>query len=159
MIILIAAMAHHRVMGNNNQLPWQMPADLQHFKRMTMGKPMVMGRKTFDSLGRPLPGRRNIVVTRQAWKAPGVEVFHSLEEALMSAPREPEVMVIGGADIFKQALPRAEKMILTMINVEIEGDVFFPEWSTAEWREASRENFQKDNRNPYDYSFVEWVRV
>lgn len=143
---LIVAAARNHVIGCNNQLPWHLPQDLQHFKSITMGKPIIMGRKTFESIGRPLPGRTNIVITRQAaWAAPGVQVAHSLASALTlvqglqpaDEQQNDEVMVIGGAEIYGHALPLATKVYLTRIAADIEGDAFFPELSAAEWQMIS----------------------
>lgn len=158
-ISLVAAMSHHRVIGLNNRMPWHCPADLKHFKAVTMGKPIVMGRKTFDSIGKALPGRRNIVITRQTdWQAPGVEVAHSLEAVFGLCREEAEVMIIGGANIYEQCLKRAHQLYLTFIDADYEGDTFFPEWSEVDWRETNRVHHQHDNKNPHDYSFVRYQR-
>jgi dihydrofolate reductase len=156
-ISLIAALAHNRVIGKGNQLPWHMPADLQYFKRVTMGKPIVMGRKSYASIGRPLPGRRNIVITQQVgYQAPGCDVVHSLAEAihLVEQSSASEAMVIGGAQIFTQAMSQATRLYLTYIDADIEGDVFFPEFDIQQWHEVSREAHAADAKNPYDYTFT-----
>ena len=153
MISLIAAMAANRAIGMGNALPWQLPEDLKRFKETTLGHPIVMGRKTFESIGRPLPKRRNIIVTRQDDYAPaGVEVARSLEEALRLAAMgvTSEVFVIGGADIYRQALPLADRLRLTLINHDVAGDAFFPEWNASEFREVSRE----ERAEPFPFSFV-----
>lgn len=159
-LALIVAIAANYVIGNNNQLPWHLPADLKHFKNLTMGKPIVMGRKTYESIGKPLPGRRNIVVTRQENLAiPGCEVVHSLEEALKITQTADEVMLIGGAELFKQALPLANTMYLTFIHQDFHGDAYFPHWNTAQWKEVAREDCESDENNPYRYSFVTYQRL
>jgi dihydrofolate reductase len=151
----VVAMARNRVIGKDNGLPWRLPADLRHFKVITMGKPIIMGRKTFDSIGRPLPGRTNIVVTRDpAYQAEGCVVAHSIEAALAAAGEAEEVMIIGGADFYRQLLPRADRIYLTRIDAEIEGDTWFPELDAAQWRERSREDHVPDADNPYPYSFI-----
>ncbi len=158
-VALIVAMAKNRVIGREQRLPWHLPADLRHFKKITMGHPIIMGRRTFESIGRPLPGRKNIVVTRQRdFQAKGCEVVHSLEEALRAAEPAEEAFIIGGAELYRQALPLAEKIYLTLLDAEIEGDTFFPELDTEEWREIQRETFEPDEKNPYRYAFVELVR-
>ena len=154
-ISIIAAMDKHRVIGQDNQLPWHLPADLQFFKKITHGKPIVMGRKTYQSIGRPLPGRRNIVVSSQRdLRAPGCEIYHSLEQALCATQDAEEVMVIGGATIFGQALDRADRMYLTLIDQAFEGDTFFPVWDKAKWRETQRKDIAAGNGEPYAYAFV-----
>ena len=169
LISLIAAMDKNRVIGKKNALPWYLPADLQHFKKLTTGKPIIMGSATFASIGRALPDRINIVMTRDhSFVAEGCMVVHSTEEALAAArPHDrlvgqaqghDEVMVIGGASIFEQFIPLAQKMYLTMIDAEIDGDVYFPEWNQNEWRETDRETHEPDERNRYRYSFLEYER-
>ncbi|MBT7005373.1 MAG: type 3 dihydrofolate reductase [Thiotrichales bacterium] len=159
MITLIAGMAHNREIGIDNRLPWSLPADLQHFKAETMGKPILMGRKTYDSIGRPLPGRQNIVVSRDAdLQLDGCDVVGSIEAALEMAGEAEEVMVMGGASFYEQLLPRAARMVLTMIDLEVEGDAWFPEWSAEEWLEVFREDHLADERNVHPYSFVRFER-
>jgi dihydrofolate reductase len=142
-LALIASVARNGTIGRGNALVWDEPADKQFFKRTTMGCPVVMGRKTWDSVPsrfRPLPGRRNVVVTRQAgWQGAGAEVTHSLDEALRRVADAPKVFVIGGAELYAQALPRADELVLTEIDREIEGDAFFPPWDRAEFDEVSSE--------------------
>ena len=139
-ISLIAAMDRNRVIGRDNQLPWRLPEDLKRFKAITLGHPVLMGRKTFESIGRPLPGRRNFVISRQKeYRAEGVTVVYSLEVALTLCASEPEVFVIGGAEIYRLALPRADRLYLTIIEKEHEGDAHFPEWPRDEYREIARE--------------------
>lgn len=161
---IIVAMANNRAIGNNNELLWHLPEDLKHFKRTTMGKPIIMGRKTFESIGRALPGRLNIVITRQQdWQADGVKVVNSIEEALRLAEAQSfidgidEVMVIGGAQIYQAALPEADRLYVTYVDATIEGDAFFPEIDPQQWQEISREEHDaKDSAlksNTYDYAF------
>lgn len=154
MISLVVAMAKHRVIGKDKQMPWHLPADLAHFKKITLGKPVIMGRKTFESIGKPLPGRRNIVITRQETKIDGCEVFHSLEQALSAVAHEKEIMVIGGGSLYRQALPLAHRLYLTFIDLDVAGDTFFPEWNESEWQEMSTEKHFPDKKNPHAYRFV-----
>lgn len=129
MISLIVAHDKNYVMGYENGMPWHLPGDLKYFKEMTMGKPIIMGRKTFESIGRPLPGRRNIVITRNtAYEAEGIEVVGSLEAALEMAKDAPEIMIIGGAQIFELAMPLADRLYITLINHEFKGDTYFPQY-------------------------------
>jgi len=154
-IALIAALARNGVIGRDNQLPWRLSADLQHFKRLTMGKPIVMGRKTWESLGRPLPGRRNIVITRDAaFRAEGCVVTHSIDEALGAAAGSDEVMIIGGAELYAQALPRADRLYLTEVRADVDGDVRFPPIDAADWIEVERQSYLADEKNEYDIDFV-----
>ncbi|MBA2547531.1 MAG: dihydrofolate reductase [Burkholderiaceae bacterium] len=157
-ITLIAALARNGVIGHNNQIPWKIPGELAYFKRMTMGHPIVMGRKTWESIGRPLPGRRNIVVSRdRCYAAPGAEVAGSLDEALHLV-REAEAFVIGGAQIYGEAMPRAHRMLLTEIDADLEGDTFFPRFNRDEWRETRRENHPPTAERLFGYSFVTYER-
>jgi len=157
-ISLIAAITPTRVMGKNNQLPWQMPADLQYFKKVTLGKPVIMGRKTYESIGKPLPGRKNIIITQNKnfSAPPECQIVHSVAEALAldSIKDCEEVCVIGGSKIFELTLPLADYLYLTFIEADISGDVYFPEWDKTQWTEISREHHLKDTENPYDYSFL-----
>jgi dihydrofolate reductase (EC 1.5.1.3) len=160
-IAIVVAVSENGVIGSDNQLPWRLPRDLQYFKSVTLGHPIVMGRKTFDSIGRPLPGRTNIVVTRQTdWTAPGVEVVHSLEAAIVRAASAAEaagvqrVMVIGGAEFYTQILPASDRLYLTEVHADVNGDAYFPEFDRAQWQEVSREHNAADASNPYAYSFV-----
>jgi dihydrofolate reductase len=140
LVSVVAALARNRVIGAGNRLPWRLPEDLKRFKRLTMGAPVIMGRRTHQSIDRPLPGRRNIVVTRQAgarWD--GCEVAHSLDEAIALAGDAPEVFVIGGAELYAAALPRADRLYLTLIDADYEGDTLFPAFDPADWRETARE--------------------
>lgn len=154
-IALIVAMDEARVIGKNNALPWHLPADLKHFKQLTMGKPIIMGRKTFESIGKPLPGRTNIIITRDTqYQVDNCRVVHSLKEAFSAAEGADEVMIIGGSQLFEQALPVAERIYLTEIHARFEGDTCFPELMQGEWREISRHTHAPDDRNHYPYSFI-----
>ncbi len=158
-IALIAAMAQQRVIGLEQGMPWHMPADLAYFKQKTIAKPVVMGRKTFDCLGKPLPDRRNIVITRNLdWHADGVEVYHDLSSALKELEGEPEIMITGGETIYRQALPVATDLYLTFIDAAVKGDTYFPNWDRDCWQLVSEEQFQADSVNPYDYCFTHWQR-
>jgi dihydrofolate reductase len=146
--------------GHVGGLPWHLPHDLKRFKAITMGKPIVMGRRTWDSIGRPLPGRRSIVVSRQAGLAiEGAEVVGSLEEALGAASDAPEVCVIGGAELYRLALPRADVIHLTRVHATVEADTFLPALDPADWEEVSSERHAADERHAYPYSFVTLRRV
>ncbi len=150
-------MSDERVIGVENRLPWHLPGDLQWFRRHTLGKPIVMGRKTYDSIGRPLPGRHNIVVTRNpAWGVEGVSVVHDIEAALTLAAQEPvdEVMVVGGASFYAQLLPRVERLYLTLVHAHIEGDAYFPALDWAQWRELERADVAADEKNLHPHSFL-----
>ena len=139
-VTLIAALGRNRVIGRDGEMPWHLPEDLKHFKHTTMGHPMVMGRKTFESIGRVLPGRRTIVITRQpGWSHADVEAAHSLPEALSLAGPANEVYVVGGGEVYAEALPFAQRLVLTEVHDSPEGDTWFPEWSPEKWRETSRE--------------------
>ena len=158
-ITLVAAVAQNGVIGRDNSLPWHLPADLQHFKALTMGKPMIMGRRTFESLPGFLPGRPHIVLTRNRdFRPAGARVAHTLEQALALAGPVPEVMVIGGAQIYSLTLPQARRLHLTRIGVEVEGDARFPEIDPHEWRLVARRCFEADARNPHPYCFLEYER-
>ena len=163
-LCLIAALAQNRVIGRDNQLPWHLPADLKHFKAMTLGKPIIMGRKTWDSLGRPLPGRLNLVVSRQpGLQLEGAEVFASLEAAIVRAEqwaREQgagELMLIGGAQLYAQALPLAQRLYLTHVGLRPEGDAWFPEFSEADWHLVSSVEHPAAGETP-TYAFEVWER-
>ena len=154
---MIAALSRNRVIGRNNSLPWHLPEDLKHFKRVTMGKPLLMGRKTFESIGRALPGRTNIVLTRQpAFAAPGIVVVTDPQQALQLAQAETaeELMVIGGEEIYRLMLPMSSRLYLTEVDVQVEGDAYFPEFDPAQWRQLRREDFSAGNAGGNSYSFV-----
>lgn len=154
-ISMIAAMAKNRVIGKNNQMPWHLPADLQHFKKITLGKPIIMGRHTFESIGKPLPGRKNIVITsQQDYSFEGIEVFHSLDKAIDSLLDSEEIIIMGGGRIYQQMLVHADRLYLTHIDYEVEGDTFFPEYKSLGWDKISKETRSKDENNLYDCTFV-----
>jgi len=154
MISMIAAMAKNRVIGKDNQMPWHLPADFSWFKRCTMGKPIIMGRKTFESIGRPLPGRQNIIISRQQLSIEGVDVVSSIEKALsVAANNHQEVMIIGGGSLYSSCLPMANKLYITQIDEEIEGDTYFP-YIDDSWSETYREYYKKDNNNHYSMDFI-----
>lgn len=154
-ISLVVAMTRNAVIGRDNALPWRLPEDLKHFKATTLGKPVLMGRRTFESIGKPLPGRANLVLTRATgWRADGVTVVHSLDEALEKVRDAEEVAGIGGADVFRLLLPLATRIYLTWVEAEITGDTVFPPLDMSQWREVSSRRFQADERNAYDMTFV-----
>lgn len=161
-ISIIVAAAKGGVIGKTNALPWYLPAEMAYFKQKTMGHPIIMGRKTHESIGRSLPGRYNLVITRnKKYIAEGCEVANSLKQALEKARNSPgsdEVFIIGGAEIYKQALPKADRIYLTKVNAEIDGDKFF-NFDEAEWKQTFSEKHQKDEKNKYDYEFTTWQRV
>jgi dihydrofolate reductase len=159
-ISIIVAMAQNRVIGNDNSLPWHLPADLKHFKAVTMGKPMVMGRRTWESLPGKLPGRTHIIITANPdYRAGGCIVVNSLQAALDAAGAVPEVMVVGGAMLYEQALPLADRLYLTLVEARVEGDARFPEFDRAQWRELECERHPGDDRNPHAYSFITLSRI
>lgn len=161
MISFIVAMDENRVIGKDNQLPWHLPEDLKYFKRVTMGHPIIMGRKTFESIGRPLPGRENIILTgNHEYHHDGCYVMHSLEELLEYCRKdeEKEYFVIGGAEIFRLLFPYADRLYITKIRHQFEGDTFFPLFPMSEWEIVSREKGIKDEKNPYDYEFLVFER-
>ena len=157
---IVVAMDDNRLIGSKNQLPWHLPADLAYFKKLTTGKSILMGRKTYDSIGRPLPNRRNIVITRNSnISIPGCEVVSSIDHALELTKEDPEVMVIGGASLCEQLLPKINRLYITKIDGVFEGDVFFPKYDDFEWLEVSCESHPKDNSNAYSYKFIVLDRV
>ena len=163
-ITMIAAVAANDAIGIDNKMPWYLPGDLRYFKAVTMGKPIIMGRKTFESLGRPLPGRVNIVMTRDAsWQQEGVRVVASLEAALALAESEAmingvtELMIIGGEQIYRQALPKAGRLYLTRVDQSFEGDAFFPALEASEWQETTREDHETDNGMKYSYLVMDRI--
>lgn len=158
-ISIIAAVSDNRVIGQGGSLPWRIPADMQHFKRLTMGKPVIMGRKTFQTLDKPLSGRKNIILTRsEDYTMPGCTVAHSLEEALEAAEGADEVMIAGGEAVYRSALPHADRMYLTLVHASFSGDTYFPEWEPAEWREVEREDHTGTDE-PHTYSFLTFERI
>jgi dihydrofolate reductase len=154
-VSLIVAMARNRVIGVNNTLPWHLPADLKHFKALTMGHHIVMGRKTYESIGKPLPGRTSVVVTRNPdYSAPGVIVANSLQAAIAACGDDEEIFVIGGAELYLQAIALANRIYLTEIDADIRGDAFFPEFKPDAWLEVSRETHTQPEPQPLEYHFV-----
>lgn len=159
-VSIIVAADDHGGIGRDGGLPWHLPEDLKRFKALTMGKPIVMGRRTWESIGRPLPGRRSLVVSRQPGLVlAGAEVFGSLEEALRAAGDAPEACVIGGAEIYRQALPRADEIHLTRVHASVMADTFLPVLDAGEWEEVAREDRAADERHAHAYSFLTLRRV
>jgi dihydrofolate reductase len=155
LISIIVAMAENHVIGRNNELPWRLPADLQHFKALTVGKPIIMGRKTWESLPGLLPERRHIVLTHHRdYVAENCLVVHSMEDAVVAAGDVPEVMIIGGSKLYQQFLPLAQRMYLTLVHAEVEGDALFPRYDETNWQEMARESHPADEKNHYPYTFL-----
>jgi dihydrofolate reductase len=158
-VTLILARARNGVIGASGGLPWHLPEDLAFFKRTTMGHPIVMGRRTWESIGRPLPGRRSIVVTRdRSFAAVGAEVVHSLDEAIALCSGVDEIFVIGGAQLYAEALPRADRLLLTEIHSDYEGDTFLPAPSAADWKESGREPHPPTDTRSFGFDFVDYQR-
>jgi len=156
-ISMVAAMANNRVIGKDNQMPWHLPADLKHFKQVTLGKPVIMGRKTFESIGRLLPGRRNIIISRsKPVDAKGAEWVTSLEQAFSVLKDQQEIMVIGGAEIYRQCLPLAKRLYLTKIDLDTDGDAYFPDYTAigVNWRQVAASEHQADEMNPHHCRFI-----
>lgn len=164
-IALIAALDKNKVIGKNNDLPWHLPDDMKYFMQTTMGHPVIMGRKNFDSIPakyRPLPGRTNIVLTRQKeFTSPGVQIVHSVAEALDRAKQEntSEIFIIGGAEIYQLFMEKADLLYLTEINAEVSGDTYFPEFKSGEWRQIKRNPHPADQRHPFEFDFVIYERI
>ena len=159
-ISLIAALDRNRVIGKDNTLPWHLPNDLKHFRDLTQGKPVIMGRKTYESIGRPLPDRINIIITRDPqYTAAGCVITHSVEDALLAAGDAKEIMVAGGAEIFRLFLPLVHRLYLTYIDAVVPGDAYFPTIAPAQWREVEREDHPADTTHQYSYSFVTLERI
>lgn len=165
-LAMIVARSTNLVIGQGNKLPWYLPEDLKYFKRVTLGKPIIMGRKTFESIGRPLPGRCNIVITRDPdWQVPGVVVASAPDEAIERARNQAlidgaeEALVIGGAQVYRQLLERVDRLYLTEVHAQVEGDAFFPALAEGEWRELAREDHGATEQAPWDYSFRVLERV
>jgi dihydrofolate reductase len=155
LISLIVAMADNGTIGRDNSLPWRLPDDLKRFKALTLGKTVLMGRKTFESIGRPLSGRTNLVLTRDpSWTAEGVVVAHSLGQALGCARDAQELVAIGGAEIYRLLMPFARRIYLTLVHAELAGDTFFPDFDPTQWADVECRNHPPDERNPYPYTFV-----
>lgn len=154
-ISLVAAMAENRAIGRDHGLPWRLPADMRHFVALTRGKPIVMGRRCHEAIGRALPGRQNIVLSRNhAFRAPGCTVVHGLESALAATAGAPEIMAIGGEQLYRLFLARADRIYLTLVHASIDGDTFFPQFDGAEWREAGRQQRPADADNSYAMTFL-----
>lgn len=154
-ISMIAAVDRNLTIGKKGGLPWKLPADLKHFQDLTTGHVVIMGRKTYDSIGKPLPNRTNIVISGKSNpNIPGCVVVASVEEALNKAPDNQEIFIMGGGEIYNQFLPFAQKLYLTKIDHQFDGDIFFPKLDSSEWKEVERRDFEPDDRNPYRYSFV-----
>ena len=154
---MIAAMGKNRVIGKDNDMPWHLPADLQHFKKTTLGCPIIMGRKTYDSIGRPLPGRLNIILSRNTQlKIEGCSIVNSLDDALGLAKQQnvDEVFITGGAHLYDTFLKDADRLYLTLIDKEFDGDTYFPDYTQLKWEEVARENHLADDKNAHNYSFV-----
>lgn len=161
LISLIAAVAKNRVIGNKNKLPWHLPADFAHFKKLTIGHPVIMGKNTFLSIGKPLPDRTNIILAEKGYEANGCIVAHSIEDAVAAAAQMPgsdEIFFIGGASVYAQALSHADRLYLTLIDAEFEGDAYFSKWDKDAWKEVSREPHAANEKNPYAYAFVTFER-
>lgn len=159
-ISLIVAMDKGGLIGRDNALPWRLSADLKHFRKTTMGKPIIMGRRTHESIGRPLPGRQNIVITTDAsYRAEGCDVVNTPADALLKADAAEEVMVMGGASLYREFLPMAQRLYITRVAAELSGDTWFPEWSPEAWHCRDRQKFDADENNDYDYCFEIFERV
>lgn len=159
-LAIIVAMDKQGLIGQNNDLPWKISADLQYFRKVTMGKPLIMGRNTHESIGRALPGRKNIILTsRTGYQPEGCTVVNSLEAAIQACDDVKEVMIMGGASLYEQFLPKADRLYLTHVNAELEGDTWFPKWDEKQWQEVSREDHLADEKNQYPYSFAVYDRV
>lgn len=157
---LIVAMSENRVIGKDNALPWRLPEDLKRFRQFTTGHPVIMGRRSYESIGRPLPDRTNIIVTRRpGYRAPGCLVAHTIEDAMSCASGAGEIFIIGGAELYVQTLDRADRIYLTLVHADIAGDTFFPALETAAWRETARERRGADDRHAYAYSFLTLERA
>jgi len=158
-LAIVAALARNGVIGRGNRLPWHLPEDLRHFKRLTLGRPIVMGRRTFESLPGLLPDRTHVVVTRDpVYSAPGAVVVHSLQEAIATGGGD-EVLVVGGAELYAQALPLASRLYLTLVDAEVQGDAHFPPVDWGEWREIAREEHGSDAKHAFPFAFVTLERV
>ncbi|MBI4809690.1 MAG: dihydrofolate reductase [Nitrosomonadales bacterium] len=156
---IIVAMAKNRTIGVNNALPWRCPEDLKHFKTLTMGHHMIMGRKTFDSIGKPLPGRTTVVVTRNNdLEIEGCVISHSLKEAVYTCAGDEEIFIVGGAELYRQAITLVDTLYITEIQQDVEGDAHFPEYDKSAWRETSREVRTQESPQPLEYHFVTYQR-
>jgi dihydrofolate reductase len=151
---IVVAISQNHAIGKDNKLLWYLPNDLKHFKTITSGHTVIMGRKTYDSVGKPLPNRRNIIITRQPIVIEGCEVVNSIDAALALCRNEAEVFIVGGAEIYKQAMQLTDRIYLTIVHKEFDGDSYFPEIKATEWKETEREDYQPDEKNNLPYSFI-----
>ncbi|OCX51540.1 dihydrofolate reductase [Mucilaginibacter sp. PPCGB 2223] len=158
-ITAVVAIASNYAIGKNNQLLWHLPNDLKHFKNITAGGTVIMGRKTFDSVGKPLPKRRNIVITRQDMAIEGCEVVKSIDEAIALCKTEDEVFIVGGAEIYRQAMHLTNRIYLTIVHHSFDADTFFPEIDYKHWKEVEREDHETDERHAFKYSFITLERI
>ena len=159
MITIIAAIAENNALGKDNKLIWHLPDDLKRFKKVTLNHHIIMGRKTFESLGKPLPNRTTIIITRsENYKAEGCIIVNSLQNALDAAKEDENPYILGGAEIYKQAIKIADKLDITFVHHKFDADAFFPEIDKMIWKESSREDFKADSKNKYDFSFVTYIR-
>jgi dihydrofolate reductase len=159
-ISFVVAYDRNRAIGKDNHLPWRLPDDMKHVRQVTIGKPMIMGRRTWDSIGRPLPGRTSIVLTRDlGFRCDGCLIARTADEALKLAGAAPEIIVFGGARVFEEFLPRADRMYLTEVETEVDADTHFPKFDVSEWREVERTRHPADERHPFAFSFVTLARV
>lgn len=160
MLTAVVAADEANVIGVDGDLPWRLPNDLKHFKAVTLGHPILMGRKTYASIGRPLPGRLNLVLTRQSdWGAPGVTAVQSLAQAVDAAAPATSIMVVGGGEIYRMLWPRIDTIELTRVHTRLDGDTYFPTFASPEWVCRSSERFEADDRHAHDYSFERWERA
>jgi dihydrofolate reductase len=159
-ISIIVAMSRNRVIGAGGGIPWHLPEELRRFRRLTLGHHIVMGRRTWESIGRLLPGRTTVIVTRQqGYRVPGAKVVHSLDEAIAACGDDDEIFVIGGAELYAQALARAQRLYLTTVDADVAGDTFMPEYPATDWREAAVQSFAADAQHPYSFRCVTYERV
>jgi len=157
-ISLIAALDKNRLIGADNGMPWHLPADFKFFKEVTTGKPIIMGRKTFESIGRPLPNRKNIVISRNGYTAEGIISADSIKHAVQLAGDVEEVMIIGGANLYQQMIDKAQRMYLTHVDAECEGDAWFPEFDSSQWNIINEIMFRSDEKNNYDFNIITYER-
>jgi dihydrofolate reductase len=157
-VSIVVAISENHAIGKDNKLLWYLPNDLKHFKEITSGHTVIMGRKTYESVGKPLPNRHNIIITRQAITIEGCEVVNSIEAALALCKTEPEVFIVGGAEIYKQAMHLTDRIYLTIVHKEFEGDSFFPEINKQDWRQTAREDHEPDLKNSLPYSFITYQK-
>jgi dihydrofolate reductase len=158
-VSIVVAVAQNNAIGKDNKLLWHLPKDLKHFKEITTGGTVIMGRKTYDSVGRPLPNRRNIIITRQQIEIAGCEVVNSVEAALDLCRDEAEVFIVGGAEIYKQAMPLTDRIFLTIVHENFEADTYFPEIKEDIWKQTDRQDYEPDEKNPLPYSFMTLERA